>query len=77
MAHIVQKWTFYVPSSLSVPPKPSLLPPELYCDVPLEDGRPVIIKWMVSDVYRYICTCNNSLIDKHNKHNTNVLITEG
>ena len=48
MAHIVQQWTFYVPS-LSAPPPPSLLPPELYCDVPLEDGRPVIVKWMVSE----------------------------
>ena len=41
--------TFYI-VSLSAPPKPSLLPPELYCDVSLEDGRPVIINWMVSDV---------------------------
>ena len=48
MAHIVQQ-IYYIPS-LSVPPPPSLLSPELYCDVPLEDGRPVIIKWMVSDV---------------------------
>ena len=45
---------FYEIPSLSVPPPPSLLPPELYCDVPLEDGRPVIIRWMVSDVYMYI-----------------------
>ena len=49
MEYIVQQWTFYVPLPL-VPPTLSLLPPELHCDVPLEDGRPVIIKWMVSDV---------------------------
>ena len=53
MAHIVQQSTFYIPL-LSVPPPPTLLLPELYCDVPLEGGRPVIIRWMVSDVYTYM-----------------------
>ena len=37
-------------NALSAPPELSLSPPELYCDVPLEDGRPVIIKWTVSGV---------------------------
>ena len=37
----------YAPSLLA-PPPPSLLPPELYCDVPLEDGRLVSMEWMVS-----------------------------
>ena len=31
-----------------VPPKPTLLPPVLYCDDTLKDGRPVVINWMVS-----------------------------
>jgi hypothetical protein len=29
-----------------VPPTPALLPTVLHCDVPLEDGRPVVINWM-------------------------------
>jgi hypothetical protein len=29
-----------------VAPVPALLPTELHCDVPLEDGRPVVINWM-------------------------------
>ena len=40
--------------SFSAPPIPTLLPPVLYCDVPLNDGIPIVINWMVSNIiYTY------------------------
>ena len=33
-----------------VPSTPALLPVELHCDVPLTDGRPVVINWMVGQL---------------------------
>lgn len=32
---------------IPVPPMPTILPTELYCDVSLKEYRPVVIKWMV------------------------------
>ena len=39
----------YIHISL-VRPTPALLPVELHCDVPLKDGRPVVITWMVGQL---------------------------
>ena len=43
------------------PPKPTLLSPELYCDDLLENGRPVVINWMVrlhTCMYMYVIIHN-------------------